>query len=97
MKNQFDVCQFCIYSPPSASDGKPCCMCPATGREITTNADRIRAMSDDELATFMEQFKDCFKDCMVGHGVKDCARLCATANSLLHWLQKPAKKDEESE
>lgn len=28
-------------------------MCPASGRLITTNADRIRAMSDQELAAFL--------------------------------------------
>lgn len=25
-------CEFCRYNPPSSTDGKPCCMCPATGR-----------------------------------------------------------------
>ena len=25
-------CDFCRYNPPSSTDGKPCCMCPATGR-----------------------------------------------------------------
>lgn len=28
-------------------------MCPASGRLITTNADRIRAMSNQELAAFL--------------------------------------------
>ena len=23
-------CDFCRYNPPSSTDGKPCCMCPAT-------------------------------------------------------------------
>lgn len=23
-------CDFCKYNPPSSTDGKPCCMCPAT-------------------------------------------------------------------
>lgn len=25
-------CDVCKFSPPSSSDGKPCCMCPATSR-----------------------------------------------------------------
>ena len=25
-------CDFCRYNPPSSTDGKPCCMCPATGK-----------------------------------------------------------------
>lgn len=25
-------CDMCMFSPPSSSDGKPCCMCPAVSR-----------------------------------------------------------------
>lgn len=25
-------CDVCRFRPPSSADGKPCCMCPATGR-----------------------------------------------------------------
>ena len=25
-------CDVCAYNPPSSSDGKPCCMCPAMAR-----------------------------------------------------------------
>ena len=25
-------CDFCRFNPPSSTDGKPCCMCPATGK-----------------------------------------------------------------
>ena len=49
----FDLCSFCRHNPPSACDGKPCTMCPASGRLITTNADWIRAMSDQELSAFL--------------------------------------------
>lgn len=47
-----NICKKCIYNPPSSCDEKPCSMCPACGKEIATNADRIRAMSDEELAVF---------------------------------------------
>lgn len=57
--------------------------------ELYTNADRIRAMSDEELAEFLSDFKDCAKDCLVGKGVKDCSGICATSETLRMWLQQP--------
>ena len=26
-------CDLCKYNPPSSTDGKPCCMCPAEGKK----------------------------------------------------------------
>lgn len=53
-------CESCIYYPPSSFGGKPCstcnpedpiCSCYQRRVEIPpTNADCIRAMSDEELA-----------------------------------------------
>lgn len=62
-------------------------------RRVRTNADRIRAMSDEELAEFLSDFKDCAKDCLVGKGVKDCSGICATSETLRMWLQQPAEED----
>lgn len=28
-----DPCAFCKFDPPSCLDGKPCCFCPAAGKE----------------------------------------------------------------
>ena len=47
-----------------------------------TNADKIRAMSDEELAEFLSEFKDCGGGCLVGKGIKDCSGICATAGTL---------------
>lgn len=58
-----------------------------------TNADRIRAMSDEELAEFLSDFKDCAGDCLVGRGVKDCSGICATRETLKMWLKQPAEED----
>lgn len=58
-----------------------------------SNADRIRAMSDEELAEFLSDFKDCAKDCLVGKGVKDCSGICATSETLRMWLQQPEEED----
>ena len=67
---------------------------PAGGRGgHMTNADRIRAMSDEELGEFLSDFKDCAGDCLVGKGVKDCSAICATRKTLKIWLQQPAEED----
>ena len=46
--------------------------------EIITNADRIRAMSDEELASWLEY-----------EGGGACAEVCGW----LDWLRKPAEED----
>ena len=56
-----------------------------------TNADRIRAMSDAELAAFLESSRGCPTDDDCEYGVyaapKNCIKHWAT------WLQSPAKED----
>lgn len=64
-----------------------------TDPEIITNADRIRAMSDEELAKFLCNFRSCDSSehpcngcqaepyCMIGH------------NGMIDWLQQPAEED----
>ncbi len=32
-KNDKSPCDLCCYNPPSSSDGKPCTICPAVGKE----------------------------------------------------------------
>ena len=65
--------------------------CKVTKNPIVTKADRIRAMSDEELAEFLSDFKDCAGDCLVGRGVKDCSGICATRETLKMWLQQPCE------
>lgn len=71
--------------PPYLDHPKP--------RRPMTNADRIRTMSDEELAEFLSDFKDCAGDCLIGKGVKDCSGICATRRTLKMWLRQPAKED----
>ena len=59
-----------------------------------TNADRIRAMSDEELATFISEIADecernteCNQHCY-GCDIEYCVR-----ESCLNWLQQPAEED----
>lgn len=96
----FDLCSFCRHNPPSACDGKPCTMCPASGRLITTNADRIRAMSDEELADIFLKADFCKLCDYNKNGV--CDYICSYPNIPLYegckqaavkWMKQPAEED----
>ena len=67
--------------------------CGAYRPKAVSRADRIRSMSDEELAEFLLDFKDCAKDCLVGKGVKDCSGICATSETLRMWLQQPEEEE----
>ena len=56
-----------------------------------TNADRIRSMSDEELASMLKDYKDCSKNCIISNG-KHCYQICEEESVLLKWLQQPAEK-----
>ena len=60
-----------------------------------TNADRIRAMNDEELATFISEIADecernteCNQHCY-GCDIEYCVR-----ESCLKWLQQPTEEDD---
>ena len=62
---------------------------------VPTNADRIRAMSDEELATFISEIADecernteCNQHCY-GCDIEYCVR-----ESCLKWLQQPTDEDD---
>ena len=64
-----------------------------------TNADRIRTMTDEELAEFIQKIKTtCFVD-FIGYANKDCeqdkisCKDCqAKAPTILEWLQSEADR-----
>ena len=58
-----------------------------------TNADRIRSMSDEELASMLKDYKDCSKNCIISNG-KHCYQICEEESVLLKWLQQPAEEEE---
>lgn len=78
----------------NSRDSEPCCRC---GRR-KTNADRIRNMSDEELAEFMRKMEyTCLVD-FIGYADKGCGRneiSCtdcrAKAPTILEWLQSEAE------
>ena len=55
-----------------------------------TNAQKIRAMSDEELAAMLKDYKDCNKNCIISNG-KHCYQICEEESTLLKWLQQPAE------
>ena len=65
-----------------------------------TNADRIRAMSDEELAVFLDDLTCLCVDCNDHDGVNEncpiykqgCGRY-GEPKDLMDWLQQPAEED----
>ena len=69
-----------------------CTICNRTGFVLSTNADRIRAMSDEELAKFISIQSD---DCLCSDNSK-CDYHCggdSCLKVLLDWLQQPAEEN----
>jgi hypothetical protein len=100
------ICETCDYAnrPPYKS---PCSECDKTmgspfccyeHEEKPTNADRIRAMTDEELAKFLECFGLCHH-CTEHHRLGDvrfyqdekCDEQCE--QHCLEWLKQPAEGD----
>ena len=62
---------------------------------VPTNADRIRAMSDEELVVFLDGFSSRCLDCAEDAKNKSCqiykeGHYCRPQD-IMEWLQKPAK------
>ena len=64
--------------------------CPLTRAQ--TNADRIRAMSDEELARFLGGYKFCD---ICEEGCDNCTYHGDCDKRLLEWLRQPADTKEE--
>ena len=102
MKTKKLVCYNCGghgFITATYENGQTSAICPVCGgigtHEIQmTNADRIRDMSDEELATFISEIADecernteCNQHCY-GCDIEYCVR-----ESCLNWLQQPAEED----
>ena len=73
-------------------------ICPLTNmaKPITeyrmTNADRIKAMSDEELAMFLCDFRSCDADEYICEGCK-AEKYCRAGHAgTIDWLQQPAEE-----
>ena len=63
-----------------------------------TNADRIRAMSDEELVVFLDGFSGRCLDCAEDAKNKNCpiykeGHYCSPKD-IMAWLQQPAEEDD---
>lgn len=62
-----------------------------------TNADRIRAMSDEELVVFLDGFSGRCLDCAEDAKNKDCPiykeGYYCRPKDIMEWLQMPAEKE----
>jgi hypothetical protein len=75
-----------------------CRTCNGSGEKPMTNADRIRAMSDEELAKFLECFELC-DHCTEHHRLGDvrfyqgekCDEQCE--QHCWEWLRQPAEEE----
>ena len=57
-----------------------------------SNADRIRSMSDEELAMFLCDFRSCDADEYICEGCK-AAKYCRAGHTgTIDWLQQPAEE-----
>ena len=68
-----------------------CVMGPCPEQTLS-NADRIRAMSDEELAEMLFNYKECSKNCIMNNG-KHCYQICEEKSVILKWLQQPVEED----
>ncbi len=87
-------CNTCKFDPKNGGDGWSACdacihnSCLKDGYEPVTNADRIRAMSDEELAEWLERW------CKDAEPCWDCPmNECPLEESVtwLNWLQQPCE------
>lgn len=62
-------------------------------RKKQTNADRIRAMSDEELAEFLCDFRGCDTDENTCIGCKGEQYCRAGHAGTMEWLQQPAEEE----
>ena len=62
-----------------------------------TNADRIRSMSDEELAEFLCNFRSCDADEYICEGCK-AAKYCRAGHAgTIDWLQQPAEEEADND
>ena len=86
MKN--DGCKLCKYENCSM-ESKECIGCKQNAVDKytrMTNADRIRTMSDEELAEFIEQISTDSMEA-ISFGTKEYEEICEHKETTLKWLQ----------
>ena len=97
------TCQICTYAG-TPSYKSPCSECKGFSKyeyeKPITNADRIRSMTDEELAKILNAFTAYFEECNRSSEDTDChdcelCWLCSLGEGkALEWLRKPVKEDD---
>lgn len=89
-------CSECTYGlkcPCGNSLNSAACLTIAKkGKPKQTNADRIRSMSDEELADFIRELNE---SCLAGAGMVDCSNNtdCIDCKGIvLEWLQSEVEE-----
>ena len=88
MKCKFDHHSQCCNS--GSSQYKCGCKQPCDSIAHMTNADRIRAMTDEELCEFLSQYKFCD---ICEEGCENCSYNGDCERRLADWLKQPAEGD----
>ena len=61
------------------------------GNKAMTHADRIRAMSDEELAEFIRDVSYECQDAYCGHHCSRCAYPWCSSERTMNWLKQPVE------
>ena len=92
--HNFEECEFNGQPECHLPDGVPCPH--GVKADKPTNADRIRAMNDEELSKFLCEFRSCDPDGHPCSGCKAESYCRAGHNGMEDWLQKPADGEEDN-
>lgn len=97
MAIKYDNCKDChSICVHAGKDRKFVCIngvsCKITTEKPHTNADRIRSMTDEELATFISEITDeCEQNTECNQHCYGCDIEYCVHESCLKWLRKPAE------
>lgn len=88
-------CENCRYRKIDEK-ALPCCACIDLGQDLSgwvgiTNADRIRGMSDEELADFIAEFMYCKKCWKYDKENLVCTRTSGCNSAMLEWLKQESE------
>lgn len=89
-----DYCKKCKnFGCNAAGTERTATDCEDYMSHLPTNADRIRAMTDEELAEFLFQDGDCPPERMYPDSCPDCGRVTLKVchNCWLDWLKQEAE------
>lgn len=69
-----------------------CRTCIGSGKKPQTNADRIRAMSDEELAEFIRDVSYECQDASWSCHCQTCSYPWCSSDQTVEWLKQPAEE-----